>query len=186
MLEGSHTSYGHPTLTNALTGPYPRLRKFELPSANRFLVLRDGSVGFLLCHMALWWNKEVHALNAPHDKWDEWGYAPRPTRGQTRFASEHFAGAAMDLDATRHPRGVALNRSLDSNTTTHIRNRVNDYHGCIGWGGNYHRVIDGMHFEWGQNASLSDMEHQAKLLIHTPLARIILRSNPGLLAVINS
>lgn len=184
-LSGLTTGYGHPVLGNSTLGPLPRLRDFEIPTTGRHILLRDGSVGFNLAHFALWWNDCVHKLNAPGDVWDEWGWAPRPTRGQTTGFSEHAAGGAMDLDATRHPRGVPLLRNLTAYQTRRIRNRLKLYEGVIGWGGDYQRSpVDGMHFEWTHGITLADNERVARKLLNSPRGKIILNGNPGLREVI--
>src|SRR6185436_1098451 len=74
---------GYPVLsTNRTTGPLPRLRKWVVPGANRHLLVRDGSTGFLLLHFALWWHESIGKLDAKGAPWDEWGWAVRPVRGQ--------------------------------------------------------------------------------------------------------
>src|SRR4051812_28143633 len=93
---------GYPVIeTNRTTGSLPRLRKWIIPGTDRHVFLRDGSVGFVLVHLALWFHNTIERLD--RGVWDEWGWAVRPVRGQTTGYSNHAAGAAEDLNATLHP-----------------------------------------------------------------------------------
>ena len=47
----------------ALSSGSSLLRKFVVPGTNRHFVLRDGSAGFLLCHLILWFHEVVHKLD---------------------------------------------------------------------------------------------------------------------------
>jgi hypothetical protein len=178
------TGYGYPVLTNTTEGPLPRLRKWIVPGANRHIVLRDGAVGFLLIHLALWWHEVIHPLNAPGELWDEWGYSDRRTDGVVW--SEHAGGQAMDLDATRHPRGVALSRNLTPLQIVRIRARLLFYRGVLGWGGQFRRVVDGMHFERKPEVPLDKCERVARRMMDTKRGRRILAANPGAAEVILS
>ena len=90
---------GFPVLaTNHTTGPLPRLRKWVIPGANRHVYLRDGSVGFLLVHFALWFHETISRLD--QGVWDEWGWAVRNVRGSSTVISNHASGTAVDLNAT--------------------------------------------------------------------------------------
>ncbi len=161
-----------------------RLRKFVIPGAGRTLILRDGSAGFLLVHIALWWHETISPLN--HGVWDEWGHAVRPIRGKTTGYSNHASGTAEDLDATEHPRGVAISRTFKAWQTAKIRLRLRLYSGVLGWGGNYHHAsnVDGMHFELIKG--LAAAEKVARRLMKSPRGKRILAANPGLKRVIES
>ena len=179
------TGYGLPVIRNVVGGELPTLRFWQVPGAGRSLKLRDGSVGFCLVHFAVWWNERVHRLNAPGDRFDEWGWVePRPVRGQTSIISEHCGGCAMDLDATRHPRGIPLLRGFTVTQTVAIRQRLKLYDGVIGWGGNYFRTVDGMHFEWARNSTIHDAESVARKLVTSPRGARILQANAGALDAI--
>lgn len=177
---------GYPVLfDNRTTGRTPRLRKFEIPgTGGQHLYLRDGSAGFVLAHYSTWWDHSVERLDI--DKvWDEWGWAVRPVRGQQSGYSNHASGTAVDLNATRHPRGVNPSRGLTKTQIAKIRRRVKYfYRGTIRWGGDYHGTKDGMHGEL--NRSFAVVQKQARWLVKTPIGKEVLKANPGLLKVIQS
>lgn len=180
---GRFTPNGNPELTSTTSGKLPRLRKFTIPvksGASRHVVLRDGSMGFLLVHFVLWWHEYVQPINL--GVWDEWGWAPRPQRGSSRL-SEHAAGAAVDVNATRHPLGVPISRNLRPHEIALIRLRVRWYRGAIRWGGEWRRP-DGMHLEIVGGLRLC--ERVAKRRMRSGIGRRILEANPGLREVIES
>lgn len=185
QLENLVTGYGRPVLDDRTDGPLPRLRWWTIPHANRRILLRDGSVGFNLIHFATWWNESLHSLAAPLDKFDEWGYANRVIAG-SNTTSEHAGGCAVDLDATRHPRGVPILRTFSAYQARRIRNRLRLYDGTIGWGGDYHRIPDGMHFEFADGYSLASAEKVARKLLTSPRGLAVLGANPGAREVILS
>jgi hypothetical protein len=173
---------GYPVLqTNRTTGALPRLRKWIIPGTNRHVFLRDGSAGFLLVHLALWFHERIEPID--RGTWDDWGWAVRPIRGQTTGYSNHAAGCAVDLNATLHPRGVSLATFKKIGQVALIRARLLFYRGVIGWGGDYqHSPIDGMHFEIRKNMTAT--ERLARRLSTSPRGRQILAANPGAADVI--
>lgn len=175
---------GYPVIESARTsGAHPRLRTFKIPGVNRTLNLRDGSVGFLLVHFALWWHETIHRLD--QGTWDEWGWNVRPVRGQTSGYSNHAAGCAEDLDATLHPRGVSIWKTFTVKQIVQIHARLVFFRGCLRWGGDYqHSPQDGMHIEVVR--SMAGVEANARRLMKTPRGKRILAANPGLKEVINS
>lgn len=175
---------GWPLLGGGTDGPLPRLRKWVVPTpgtpGDRHLYLRDGSAGFLLVHLAVWFHERVERLDL--GVWDEWGYAPRPVRGGTS-PSNHASGTAMDLNATRHPMGVPVARTFTPAQLRAIRQRVKLYGGRIDWGGEWSRP-DGMHFELAPGTTLDGVERRARQLIDSPRGERVLAANPGALAII--
>lgn len=179
------TVNGWPVLTGTVTGHYPRLRRFVIPGANRHLMLRDGSAGFILVHFALWWDEVISPLDG--GVWDEWGWAPpRPVRGMTRGFSNHCSGTAADLDATQYPRGIRILSRFKPVQVRLIRRRLRLYADALTWGGDFARVPDGMHVEVGPGVTLGHCERVARRLMDTPRGRRILAANPGVREVIES
>lgn len=148
------------------------IKTFEIPFANRHIRERMGAPGYLLTHLALWFHQEVEPLD--QGVWDEWGYAEKPISGSTDL-SNHASGTAMDLNATKHPMGVA--GTFTAAQQAKIRKRLKLYKGCIRWGGDYQNRKDDMHFEI--NASLEACQKRWRLLRLTPRGRAIRRSNAG-------
>lgn len=181
------TANGQEVLSsNRTTGPLPRLRKWLVPGTNRHLYLRDGSMGFILVHVALWFHECVERLDLSGQPWDEWGWAVRPQRGRTTGYSNHAGGVAEDLNATLHPRGVSVTRTMTPKQIRAIRNRMawTILRGTVIWGGGW-RTPDGMHFEIAP-VPLSRCELVAKVLAKTPRGKRILAANPGAWDVIAS
>jgi hypothetical protein len=174
---------GYPTLDSGTTGPPPRLRKWIVPGTKRHLLLRDGSAGFLLVHLATWYHAKVEPLD--HEvTWDDWGYAQRNVRGSTSLVSNHSSGTACDLNATQHPMGVATAKTFTPKQTADIRKRLTFYAGCIRWGGDYQNRPDAMHFEIDKG--MGPVEKRARELLDSKRGKAILEANPGARAVILS
>lgn len=176
----SKSQNGYPALDGRMSGAYPRLRLWKIPTTDRHLALRDGATGFLLVHLALWFDKKVEDIDG--GIWDEWGYAYRPVRGWVAL-SNHASGTAVDLNATKH----VLGREDTFNAADEklILSRVNGFYGgCIRWGGEYRGRKDEMHFEIDR--SLAACERKARALLDTPRGRKILAANPGARKVILS
>lgn len=179
------TANGHEVIFESRTdGPLPRLRKFNIPGTGRHLFLRDGSMGFILAWIAVWFDRKIERLDIIGDLWDEWGWAVRPQRGQTTGYSEHSGGSAEDLNATRHPRGIPANRTLTTAQIRRIKRKMVVLGGVVIWGGEW-RTPDAMHFEIGK-VSLRRCELLAKVLMKTKRGKKILDANPGLKEVIKS
>lgn len=175
------SSNGWLVLDAKTTGKPPRLRNWVLPGVNRRLKVRDGSAGFLLMHLALWFDEDLERLDI--GTYDDWGWASRPIRGST-FISNHASGTAMDLNATLHPMGVATSRTFSSKEISAIHTRLGLYDGCIRWGGDYKNRPDGMHFEL--NKGMPSVEKKARALLNTPRGKRILNANTGVKALILS
>lgn len=179
------TANGHLVFfDNRTTGAMPRLRKWQLPGTDRHFLLRDGSMGFILMHIALWFHECVQSLTIPGLVWDEWAWAVRPVRGQTAGYSNHAGGVAIDLNATLHPRGIPVTRSMTPKQIKMIRMRMLWLRNVAIWGGGW-RTPDGMHFEIAE-VPMSRCEFMAKVLMQTPRGKRILAANPGAKAAILS
>lgn len=149
------------------------LHKWVIPDTERYLLLRNGSAGFLLAHMALWFHEEVQHLDIHGQHWDEWGWAYRDIRDSNEL-SNHASGTAMDLNATLYPLGTT-NMSRERRHLIEVREEF--YHGCIRWGGDYSGRKDQQHFEI--NKALQQVEHTARSLLDSQRGERILKANPG-------
>lgn len=160
----------------------PKLHAWVLPAHNGQVSvrLRNGSAGFLLAHNALRFAEYVEGLAQP--VLDDWGYAVRPVRGQTTGYSNHAAGCAIDLNATRHPLGKA--DTFTAEQVKAIRHTLTKYAGCVRWGGNYTGRKDEMHFE--VVATLAECEKTARALLDSSRGKRLLDANPGQREVILS
>lgn len=157
------------------------LHKWIIPGAGRHFVLREGSAGFLLAYFAHWFHNKVERLDL--GIWDDWGWADRAVRG-SRVISNHASGTAVDLNATRHPLGVATNATFTKKQQRKIRRQMWMFFGTLRWGGDYKNRPDAMHFEIDRGAG--EVERLARILAKTPRGRKILKANKGQRAVIKS
>lgn len=164
-------------------GPGPHLRKWYFPAGNglthheKYLILRDGAIGFVLMHFFLWFHETIERIDV-QKLWDEWGWAVRPVRGQTTGYSNHAGGAAGDINATVHPRGVSIWRTFKSWQIFKIRARVKlFYRGIVIWGGDW-SIPDGMHGEIAR-VPMNRVQVLARRLAKTPRGQRILKANPG-------
>ena len=154
----AHVANGWPALGSTST----RLHTWIIPARTGSIRLRvrEGSAGFLLAHFALWLaGRPSEPLRGKVA--DDWGYASRPIRGQATGLSNHAAGCAIDLNATRH----ALGKRGTSGRTKAARivARLALWQGCLRWEWPITRRADEMHFEVVQ--SLASCETVARRLI---------------------
>jgi hypothetical protein len=191
-INKARCSNGWPVLTSAKTGTFPRLRTFHIPETRQTLNLRDGSAGFLLTLAAYEWHLYTEPLDSAGHPWDEWGHNVRPIRGKLFGYSNHSGGVACDLNATQHPRGVAIAKTMTPAQIKGVRARLLRYDGCLGWGGNYRLPwnVDGMHFEiikpLADVGNVVGVERTARRLMATTRGKAVLAANPGLREVILS
>lgn len=173
---------GYPVLPPRVGGSLPTLRRWEVPGVDLTLTVRDGSVGFLLVHWALWFHEAIEPLDRPPA--DDWGYSRRRIRGGSEW-SNHASATAVDLNAVLHPFGQR--GTFRAASVVKMRRRLwqaDYYASCIGWGGDWRSVGDEMHFEIQR--PLSACEEVAANLMATWRGRRVLAANPGARAAILS
>lgn len=165
----------------ALENGSPKLYVWTIPArtGDVHVRMRNGSAGFILAHLILWWAEKVEPVRGK--VLDDWGWAPRPIRGATTTLSNHASGTAADVNATQYPLGT---EHMVPEMVAKIRRRLRFYAGCIRWGGDYRGRKDQMHIEINQG--LRSCERLAKVLMKTPRGRRLLRANPSQRAVILS
>jgi hypothetical protein len=148
--------------------------RWVIPGTGRELNLAPGPAGFILVHLADWFHDRVERLDL--GVWDEWGWAYRAIRGAETW-SNHASGTAEDLNATRHPLGVAVADTFTATQVRRIRRRLRLYRGLIRWGGEYKFRPDGMHFE--VTGAAAPVRALARMLRLTPRGRAVVRANPA-------
>jgi hypothetical protein len=172
---------GYPVLDGDFSGPHPRLRNWHVPGAERDLPLRDGSTGFLLVHLATWFNRNIEKIDTG---FDDWGWSPRQISGSSEW-SNHASGTAIDLNAAKHPQGVSTSHTFSAGERDKIHQRLRLYQDCIKWGGDYQTTPDAMHYEIDRG--LDAVVRRAKHLCNSgTIGREVLRANPGARTVIYS
>lgn len=145
------------------------------------LALRWGTPALLLGHLALRFDTTVEDLN-DGPVLDDWGYAYRPVRGYSTVWSDHAGGIAEDLDAVRHQLGQV--GTFTPAQHAQIEKILEQYDGCIYWGGNYHNRKDEMHF--GLAKPLAEAEKVSRRLLDTKRGQMMCAANPGLRAYVLS
>lgn len=149
-------------------------RSWSLNRALPPIVLLDGPGGFVLAHLALWHHDVVEALGGA--VLDDWGWCPpRPIRGGGPVTA-HASGTAADLNAQLHPMGVRHSYSTEQIRTIRARLRRR-YDGAIGWGGDWKRVADEMHYQL--DCTPRQARAVADRLRDTPRGRRLESRNPG-------
>lgn len=115
------------------------VRTFTVPGTEVKVALRAETAPLLLEFMR-WWHVTIEPINAPPI--DDWGYAARSVRGSTS-PSFHWAGIAVDVNATRHPLGKRGTVSKADHAK--IVAKCNTL--GLRWGGTYSSRADEMHAE---------------------------------------
>lgn len=139
--------------------------------------LRQGSAGFLLCHLALWYDQAIDPIIDP--VLDDWGYAYRKI-GDTSIWSDHASGTAIDIDALKRPQGT---HTFTAAQKAAIKTRLGLYGNAIASGAFWSNV-DEMHFSLAK--PLADVQKVARNLMDSPRGRRVLDANPAQRAVILS
>jgi hypothetical protein len=119
--------------------------KQPVPGTKVDVTVKRGDAGYLLLHLASWFDLHVEDIDNARGALDDWGYAERPIRGSATEISNHASGTAIDLNATKHPLGKR--GTFTRAQTKAIRAQLKEYDGCIRWGGDYSGRADEMHFE---------------------------------------
>lgn len=122
-----------------LSAGSPRLTKLSWITGQ----VRGGDAFTVLNYICERWNAEVEPIN----KGDSWGYADnRSVRGYAGIVSEHNAGVAVDINAPKHPLGVAPSKTMTPAQISSVRQIIKDVRGAARWGGEWSRP-DAMHVE---------------------------------------
>lgn len=107
--------------------------------------VRSGPVAVIFKDLVEYFDTHIEDVDSGRD---DWGYAYRPIRGRSSGYSNHASGTAIDVNATRHPRGKA--GTFTAAQRKKIQEMLKRYDGVVRWGGNYPAHLslpDDMHFE---------------------------------------
>lgn len=125
---------------------------YTVPKSKVKFRLRKGPVAAVLLYVAAWVDENIEDIDTRagvrgFDVADDWSFAVRPIRGQTKTLSNHASGTAIDINAVSHGRGVHGTWSASEKAKIHAFLATLD--GVVRWGEDYSSasVIDGMHFE---------------------------------------
>jgi hypothetical protein len=177
----STSQNGWLVLDKTVGGPQPTLREWNIPGVDRTIPLRDGSAGFLLIHMATWFDRNIERIDMG---FDDWGWSTRKIAGTDQW-SNHASGTAMDLNSNEHPQGSPPSATFSTIEVNGIHRRLKMYKECVRWGGDFRTIVDTMHYEINQD--LPACEARARYLCgRGTIGRQILKANPGARDVIFS
>lgn len=124
------------------------------------LRVRPGDVETVLGYVARRFHAEVERLDlvvTEDPGFDDWGWNFRLVRDSTTNYSNHASATAIDLNATRHPRGVtgtysSAQRAAVRRILAVLKDEpTGDV--VVRWGEDYTTTIDGMHFEINAGAA---------------------------------
>jgi D-alanyl-D-alanine carboxypeptidase-like protein len=121
-----------------------------VPGSSVQLVVADGPAGDVLMYVAEQFDRRVEDIDLRSSKGeaDDWGWADRPIVGSNQ-TSNHASATAIDLNATRHPLGVAGTFSAAQVDAIHAI--LAEVGHVVRWGGDYTGRKDEMHFEINAN-----------------------------------
>lgn len=154
-------------------------KRLLIPGTDIRVSVRPGDVATVLLEVAARFHREVESLALPVGEdpgYDEWGWAYRPVRGQQYGFSNHASGTAIDLNATRHPRGVkgtftrrdrGRMRKILASTLDPVTGRE-----VVRWGEDYAGTVDGMHVEINASpAAVARVADRIRLKRETPVKK---------------
>lgn len=131
------------------TAPFVRFvvegRGFWAANADVAVVLKD---------FITWFHKNIESINLTVKEspgYDDWSWAVRPVKGQTTGYSNHGSATAIDINATRHPRGV--HNTYSASKRALLKAKIDSYGGVLRHGEFYTTTIDGMHVEINKPAA---------------------------------
>lgn len=113
--------------------------------------VRAGDVAVIMEWIVNYIDANIEDVDAGRD---DWGWNVRPIRGQVSGYSNHASATAIDVNATKHPRGRADTFSASDQAKIHEMLKM--LGGVVRWGGDYPPQLskpDDMHFEINANAA---------------------------------
>jgi hypothetical protein len=123
---------------------------YQVPGSKVKLRVRKGDVATVLLDVAAWFDQNIEDIDKGAD---DWGWSVRKISGSSTY-SNHASGTAIDLNAEKHPMGVATSKGLSSQQINEIRGILKSrYKGVIRWGGDYKSRPDAMHFEINKDSA---------------------------------
>jgi hypothetical protein len=100
---------------------------------------------------------QYHATVEPLEWPGCWGWAGRNIAG-TSTPSRHWLGTAIDLNAPKHPQGVAVSRTFTRAEMTACARLEARYGGLIEWGGTWALPdTDGMHWQLADGVTFAQV-----------------------------
>jgi hypothetical protein len=114
------------------------------------LRLRKGDAAVVLLDVAHWFDQNIEDIDQGAD---DWGWSVRKIAGSSSY-SNHASGTAIDLNASKHPQGVATAKNLSKKQIDAVHAQLKArWQGVVRWGGDYTSRPDAMHFEINKGAA---------------------------------
>jgi hypothetical protein len=136
-----------------------RTASLNVPGTTVNLRVRKDAPGLLLLEVAAAFDRLVEDIDNGRGELDDWGYAERPIRGGADL-SNHASGTAIDLNAPKHPLGVA--GTFSPAQVTKIHEIIAVTRNVVRWGGSYVGRKDEMHFEINDGMTMDQCEEALK------------------------
>lgn len=134
----AHSQNGWPASPNLAT------RVIQPVPGIALRIVDNQEVADIFTYLCQQYDKRIESLAKGKD---DWGFAYRPNVNSPNEISNHGSGTALDLNAEKHPNAVATNRTFTIAKIAEIHKILKELGGTIRWGGDYHHIIDSMHFE---------------------------------------
>lgn len=109
----------------------------------------DDDVETVLRHVVEQFAARVEPLAAPGC----WGFSYRANRNDPDSLSNHASGTAVDVNAPKHPNGVATRKTFTVEQVVEIHRILLEVRSAVRWGGDYQGTPDAMHFEVNVDAA---------------------------------
>lgn len=110
----------------------------------------NADVATVFKYWIQWFHDHIEDINlhvAEKPGFDDWSWNVRPIRGKSSGYSNHASATAVDLNATRHPRGVHNTYTGEQRKRMQVKLQTPLLNGVIRAGEFYEDIVDGMHFE---------------------------------------
>lgn len=150
-----------------------RLRLFQIPGvAGRRMRLRRD-VGPYLIAFAGRYHQKIAPLNK--GTFDDWSWAPVRKGRASSSVSDHCAGVAVDLNATKEGAQNPANkitfwrRPVTATRLRILRRRFR----LLEWGGDYKNFYDPMHWTFKYGVSVADIQREMKRIKIKPNGKFI-------------
>lgn len=120
----------------------------------------NADVATVLAEWISWYDREIERVVFPGEIFDDWSHAFRAVRGQITGLSNHASATAVDVNSTRHPRGVR--KTFTAAQYAKMRAKINSPEMCDDQGRPVLRLgaffsaastVDDMHAEINANAA---------------------------------
>jgi hypothetical protein len=112
-------------------------------------IVDNDDVSTVLGYVAEQFHQRVEPLRNPGC----WGFFYRANRNDATSLSNHSSGTAIDVNAPKHPNGVATARTYSRSQVAEVHKILAEVDNVVRWGGDYTKTVDAMHLEINGSAA---------------------------------